>query len=225
MMHQTTVEAEQERGREIAREYASRGYRVILEPTGEQLPDFLAFHRPALVAYGRDEAVIVEVKSRRSLGHSSDLKRIAETVETQPGWRFELVVVNRNDEAALDVAVSTLDRQEILSRLEEVNALLHASHTDAALLLAWSFAEATLRLLARSEELEIRRPEPTYLLKQLATHAAISQSDYQLLMAALQQRNSVAHGFRTEATTAELVHNLAETVGHLLEMVPDPAPA
>jgi REase_AHJR-like len=47
------------------------------------------------------EAVVVSVQSRSSLNSSSTqhLRNLAQAIEKQPGWRFELVMANSEDAA------------------------------------------------------------------------------------------------------------------------------
>lgn len=47
---------------EVANQYRSQGYQVFVEPRVEGLPDFLREFRPDLVARGKKENVVVEVK-------------------------------------------------------------------------------------------------------------------------------------------------------------------
>src|SRR5689334_13639593 len=87
-------EREIRRLREIAREYESRGYRVVVEPGEPDLPNWLQTLRPDLLAQGNGENVIVEVRSSASIRGSQDVSEIAEMIDEHPEWRFELVVSN-----------------------------------------------------------------------------------------------------------------------------------
>ena len=55
-------EAYRQQLQEIAAEYESRGYDVLVEPSPEELPEFLTGFHPDLVARGPNESVVVEVK-------------------------------------------------------------------------------------------------------------------------------------------------------------------
>ncbi|MBD0346948.1 MAG: DUF86 domain-containing protein [Coleofasciculus sp. Co-bin14] len=93
---------------------------------------------------------------------------------------------------------------------------LTVHHPESAILYAWSLAEATLRLLANKEGLNLQRPEPLRLLKQLVTEGVISQAEYQSLMNAFGLRNAIAHGFKTTYLTPNVVLNLIEVTEQLL---------
>lgn len=210
---------EQQRIQDIAREYEARGYTVIVQPAREQLPDFLADYQIDLLAKGKDETVVVEVKSRASAMNSPYLRSLAEIIQQNPGWRFELILVNaREDGFEMDEAQS-LDEASIVSNLTEARELLKLNHQDAALVIACSAAEATLRLLAEKESIHLKRFETLYLLKQLATYAVISRDEYDLLTQALKLRNALVHGFRPDDITSAAVEKTLETVSHLLESV------
>ena len=205
---------------EVAETYRSRGYEVVIEPRGEQLPDFLLRYRPDLLARKDGEAVVVEVKSRTSLARANDLRELALAVQSHPGWKLDLVVTNPQGFAAEDVADS-LSEQDVRRITVEAAELLQENRTEAALLLAWSAAEAALRRVAFSEGLQLEQKGPLYLLTQLATNALISRDDYRLLIDAHESRNRVAHGFDlpdrgryVEATRQllELTERLPETV-------------
>ena len=67
---------------------------ILIHPNPEDLPDFLRNYRPDMIARRKDEAVVIEVKSRSSLNSSSTqyLPNLAQVIEQHPGWRFELVI-------------------------------------------------------------------------------------------------------------------------------------
>jgi uncharacterized protein YutE (UPF0331/DUF86 family) len=222
-MEISMLELERQRVQEVAQEYRARGYEVIIEPQPDQLPDFLQQYCPDILARGQNETVIIEVKSRMSLAKSLYLRQLAETIQQHPNWRFELVVTNPPDETPLTDEVWTLSKQDISNRLNKTDELLKANFEEAALLFAWSITEATLRLLADKEEIPLRRHDPLYLLKQLATYAVISREEYNFLLQVLKIRNAVAHGFKTDELAPELVQKLVETTRYLLEIIPDPS--
>ena len=86
---------------QIADEDRSRGYKVVIEPTGATLPQFLADFHPDIIAYGPQDSVVVEVKVGTETAVSERYRELAERIRQQPGWRFSLVVVDsRSDEMA-----------------------------------------------------------------------------------------------------------------------------
>lgn len=213
-----TANIERDRLLQLAEEYRNKGYDISFHPNPEDLPDFLKNYRPDMIVRRENEAVIIEVKSRRSLNSSSKqyLQNLAQSVEQHPGWRFELVMTNPEDAAYSPKAESSLQQSEIETRLQ-VARQLAAQHPESAILYSWSLVEATLRLVAEHEELSLQRLDSLYLVKQLVTEGVISRPEYQLLMDALSSRNAIAHGFKATQITQGSVNELIDVAEQLLK--------
>jgi hypothetical protein len=205
--------AEARQVHEVAREYRSRGYDVVVEPEPGQLPEALARFRPDFLARKADEVIVVEVKSRGSLT-DPELQELAKAVRAQPGWRFELVVLKPE---LGPPGTKSWNAEDVANSLRQVEAILASGHREAALLLAWSAAEATLRLVADKEELLLERDDALYLLKLLATRAVITREQHDLLWEVLQLRNAVAHGLKPPALNPTMIQDLCIVVSALLE--------
>ncbi|MBW4693845.1 MAG: hypothetical protein KME27_19045 [Lyngbya sp. HA4199-MV5] len=218
MMATPTANLERERLLQLAEEYRDKGYEISFHPNPEDLPDFLRNYRPDMIVRREDEAVIIEVKSRRSLNSSSRqyLQNLAQSVEQHPGWRFELVMTNPEDAVYSPKAESSLQQPEIETRLQ-VARQLATQHPESAILYSWSLVEATLRLVAEHEGMSLQRLDPLYLVKQLVTEGVISRPEYQLLMDALSLRNAIAHGFKATQITQESVYQLIDVAEQLLK--------
>jgi uncharacterized protein YutE (UPF0331/DUF86 family) len=213
-----TANLERERLLQLAEEYRDKGYEISFHPNPEDLPDFLRNYRPDMIVRRGDEAVIIEVKSRRSLNSSSRqyLQNLAQSVEQHPGWRFELVMTNPEDVVYSSRAASSLQQSEIETRLQ-VARQLATQHPESAILYSWSLVEATLRLVAEHEGMSLQRLDSLYLVKQLVTEGVISRPEYQLLMDALSLRNAIAHGFKATQITQESVYQLIDVAEQLLK--------
>lgn len=211
-MQTSTRTVAAQRVEELAREYREKGYQVTVWPEPEQLPEPLARFRPDLLARKADELYVVEVKPRESLP-DPELQRLANTVREQPGWHFELVLLKPESEFP---GARPWTAEEIEDRLLEVEAMLSAGHVQAALLLAWSAAEATLRLLAAKERLALERQDAPYILRLLVTRAVITREEHRRLWDLLQVRNAVAHGLKPPKLDAGDVAALCELVRDLL---------
>ncbi|MCH8291891.1 hypothetical protein IH992_12420 [Candidatus Poribacteria bacterium] len=220
-MEITTADLEKKRIQEIAQEYQAKDYDVTVCPKQSQLPDFLADYHPHILARRDDETVVIEVKLGTSLTESQYLPELAQAIQEHSGWRLELVVINLKEDIAPIENANSLDAQDIAHAIRETKELLESHHLEAALLLAWSTAEATLRLLASKEEIPLRRYDALYLLKQLATYAAISREEYNSLMNTMRLRNAIAHGFKSEKFNVALVKELMETTNQLLQSISD----
>ena len=93
-MDQLTKDLMRRRLLEVKREYEEQGYKVLLEPRGAELPEFLSQFSPDLIAYSDTENVVVAVKSRSTLVGSSDFLALTDVVNARPGWRLDLDVTN-----------------------------------------------------------------------------------------------------------------------------------
>lgn len=211
-MQTSTRTVAAQRVEELAREFKERGYQVTVWPEPDQLPEPLARFRPDLLARKADELYVVEVKSRESLP-DPELQRLANTVREHPGWRFELVLLKPESEFP---GARPWNAEEIENRLREVEATLSAGHVQAALLLAWSAAEATLRLLAAKERLRLERQDAPFILRVLVTSGVITREEHQRLWGVLQARNAVAHGLKPPELEVADVASLSELVRDLL---------
>jgi uncharacterized protein YutE (UPF0331/DUF86 family) len=213
-----TVNLEREKVLQLAAEYRKEGYEVFFHPSSDDLPDFLKGYRPDLVLKRGNESVIVEVRSRFSLNSPSTqyLRYLAQVVEEHSDWRFELVMTNSEDIIDSPNIEGSLQQSEIETRLQAARQLV-SQYPESAILYSWSLVEATLRLVADHEGLNLQRFEPLYLMKQLVTEGLISRSQYQLLKNAYSLRSNIAHGFKITQLSQESVYELIDITEHLLE--------
>ena len=211
---------ERQRTRAIAGEYRSKGYEVIEEPTQEQLPDFLSGYHPDLLVRKGDEARVVAIKSRASLAQEPQIRDLARLLQTKPNWNFELVLLGEKEQMSLPEGAYAFDREDILSGMQASERLLELGFSEAALLLAWSSLEATMRLLAVAEDIVLDRLNPVYILNQAVMHGVISRDEYNFLTKAMQYRNALVHGFKTVDFDLALVKELISTTQRLLQQAP-----
>jgi hypothetical protein len=211
-MQTSTLAAAVRRVQELAQEYQDKGYQVTVGPEPGQLPEPLSRFRPDLVARKSDDAVVVEVKPRGSLS-DPELQELAKTVREQPGWRFDLVLLK--PEPGLPGA-RAWNAEDVADSLGQIGAILTAGYPEAALLLAWSAAEATLRLLAEKEHLDLEREDAVYLLRLLVTRAVITREQYERLWEALELRNAVAHGLKPPHLDTTKIAALCKLIAELL---------
>ena len=212
-----TLTTERQRARALAEEYRRKGYEVIEEPAPEQLPDFLAGYHPALLIRKGDEAGVVEVKSRVSLAKEPHVRELAQLLRTKPNWNFELVIVGEEEPLRTPEGACPFDREDIFQGLEASERLLVLGFAEAALLLAWSSAEAMVRLLTLEEGYVLDRHTPLYVLKQAVVQGVISREAYAFLTKAMQYRNAFAHGLKTVDFAPALVTELISTTQRLLQ--------
>ena len=208
---------ERQRVRAIAEEYRSRGYEVIEEPSPAQLPDFLSGYRPDLLVRKGDEAIVVEVKSRSSLAKDAQIRNLAQLLQTTPHWNFELVVVGEGERISAPEGARPFERDDILRGIEAAERLLESGFSEAALLLAWSTSEATVRLLIEEEGIVLDHLNPPYILKQAVMNGVIARDDYNFLTNIIKYRNALVHGFKTIDFDPALVSELISRTKRLLQ--------
>jgi uncharacterized protein YutE (UPF0331/DUF86 family) len=208
---------ERQRARALAEEYRSRGYEVIEEPSPAQLPDFLSGYRPDLLVRKGDEAIVVEVKSRSSLAKDAQIRDLAQLLQTKPHWNFELVVLGEGERISTPEGARPFERDDILRRLEAAEKLLESGFSEAALLLAWSTLEATVRLLIEKEGIVLDQLTPPSILKQAVMNGVIARDVYNFLTNVRKYRNALVHGFKTIDFDPALVSELISRTKRLLQ--------
>src|SRR5918999_1710393 len=92
MMAGQSARSERDALERLAAEYARDGYEVIVEPTREQLPDFLKGFRPDVIVQGQGETIVIEAKRPSIVAPTGQLKALAEEISKHPGWRLQVVI-------------------------------------------------------------------------------------------------------------------------------------
>lgn len=192
--------------RRVAQEYEAEGYRVILHPGPDSLPDFLGGLRPDLLARRNEQNVVVEIAVGPPDAEAAEVSEVARRVEGRSDWRFDLVRVPPAADTAF-VSPDSLNYDEILVHLQTARALTEQGHTTAALLIAWSATEAALRLLAQDQAVRVDPAAPRELLRRLATAGVLEQESYAALVRGFDLRSKAAHGFRA-GDAADFVSSL-----------------
>lgn len=95
-------ESERQRVQKVGQVYRDKGYDVLIEPQGNQLPDFLQTFRPDLIAHKGDEHIVVEVRTRGQVSDFPQVNELAKLVRNEADWRFQLVLLG--PENSLSVA-------------------------------------------------------------------------------------------------------------------------
>lgn len=208
----TQTELENSKLEQIASEYRRKGYDVAVRPVEHHIPAFLQPFQPDLVATSDADNVVVEIKSSSELASESIVK-LAEAVEAQSGWRFELVVTNPPvaHEVPPDGALAADDRVE--SILREAQTLYRERRYEAAAMMAWSAAEAIFRRVAQANGIAAERKSSGSVLKQLYASGLIDADQYDVFSRTMEFRNAFAHGFTASVapeTIDRLMHDVEE---------------
>jgi uncharacterized protein YutE (UPF0331/DUF86 family) len=179
---------------QVASEFRGKGYDVSIRPSPDATPPFLLAFQPDLVATSPADNVVVEFKSSADLT-SDSLMKLAEAVQSQPGWRLELVVVNPPAAHEVPARGELASDEQVSAMLREAETFVRENRYEAAALMAWAAAEATLRRLAHTSGLDSERKSSGALLKQLYALGLIDPDQYDAFARTLEFRNAFAHGF------------------------------
>ena len=196
-----------------AEEYRGRGYEVLLQAPLDFMPGFTA---DLLVRKG-DEVKVIEVKSRPSLAADPKISELARSIESKPGWTFELLLVSEPEKLDSPEGACSFASENIVQRFEEAEKALQAGLPEAAFLLAWSAHEAAIReVIAEQGVADSRITGPGYVLDQAVFHGVISRDEYKTLKEMLKYRNAIVHGFSLSDFRAELVVELIRTARRII---------
>lgn len=189
----------------VAEQYRAKGYEVIAEPNGRDLPAFLEGFRPDLIARRPGESVVVEVQVGTERSVLDRYQHLAEVIRSEPGWRFDLVVTRPGDGEAPAVGATLPTVNELRERLKEGSELQKAGSVRAAFVVLWAVVEGAMRLAAHRAALPLERVIPTSaLIRELYSAGEIAPEDYEAFLRLTQIRNGVVHGFSTPVSAEEL---------------------
>jgi uncharacterized protein YutE (UPF0331/DUF86 family) len=202
----------------VAEQYRTNGYTIITSPDDDAIPSFLKGFQPDILAYKDNDNVVVEVKPRRTLATDHQLAYLTSLVNSQPGWRLDLVVINTGD--ATDATMNDYidrDLDAIASLVIQAKALKDLKQIEAAYMLMWAATEATLRHTAAWHNVELERiPQPQRMIRALFSNGIISRSQYDALMEAMRSRNALVHGFTVSGSLQQSIDFLIPTVEEML---------
>lgn len=224
-MRSDTTKWEEEKIRELVREYSAKGYRVVLQPGTSKLPKFMKSfnYLPDLIVYGKNEKLVIEVRSSSTISDAERFSHIADSIRNQKGWDFVLVMTNPKAKSTVEPSGTIPGYQYALQQLAEAEQVLSAGagggFRNAALLVAWAGLEAAIRYtLSRQYERDKPVSLPT-LVRDAGMYGVISRRDSEFIEGSMKVRNSIAHGYQGVAISKGHIRRIVE-VGRkvLLEM-------
>ena len=98
----TVIRTPQEVLTQVLQDYESKGYRVLLQPRGANLPNFLRAFRPDAIVSRGNENIVVEVSAAPGTATSESLMALSEELARHPGWKLEVIWAGTSP--GLDVA-------------------------------------------------------------------------------------------------------------------------
>lgn len=190
--------SEDKKIKQVAEDYIKNGYKVIIEPFGTDIPIFIRNYRPDLIATNDKEKVIIEIKSRSDFKDIEQLRDIADIINKQDEWRFELIVINSKE---VDLSESNslninLNIREVENGINDVKKLFDLGLYSAAFVLSWANLESIARHLLLEDRKDMTNKITLVLIKTLFSFGYLNRSDYESLGRLFIVRNQLIHGFR-----------------------------
>ena len=186
---------QREKVEKVARRYRREGYEVDVDAAHDDILSLLGNYQPDLVAKREGEVVIVEVKSAKEFGRSAGIGRISNLVQSIPGWRFDLVIPEREHADPTLEGSNTMTRKDMARLVNEFENLLRDDHIEAATLIGWSVLEGLLRLRLVNQDIEDDHLYVSMgLLNRCLAEGVVTQREYDQLSKFLDIRNRIAHG-------------------------------
>lgn len=204
-------EQELKKVNELAREYDKKGVRVVTEPNRENLPSFMKNidYKPDLIVYGKDQNTVIEVSSSSSNVDMHNFTNVADIVNKQENWTFELVMTNPKITKATYEYVGPEKPKNILDKLTEAKELFESGkYNHAAFLSTWISLESALRYTLANIYKKKNINSLTTLFRESVTFGVISRKDGELLRTLMEIRNSVIHGSSNEKIPNKKISHL-----------------
>jgi hypothetical protein len=203
---------------QIAKQYRDEGFAVVIRPNADQLPAFADGFGVDLLAIRGPEKVLVQVKKNRAeLEEDPDLPRQAEVVNSQPGWRYDLVLLEPDnpDRRVLRGAAEPTDEQlhRMLERAEESRKV---GVREAAILLLWGPLEAAMRRHTGRDGGGRPEIQPRALLNQLYSSGKLTREEFDRLGLAWKIRTEIIHGYVAPPVDEAVIETMIDVTKRLL---------
>jgi hypothetical protein len=209
----TTSQMAQEKIESLAAEYRAKRYEVRVRPSVDDLPSFLKEFRPDIIATSPEGNVVIEVKPYPQFD-AEEARELAEVVERNPGWRFDVMLLNPPVAPDIPAQEHLADDEQVTRMLNNAETLSKEGHVEAAGLMAYSALETILRRLAQSEAPQIERQASSRVLKELYSLGKIHPDAFEKLLPLMEFRNAVAHGFQPR-NAAPSIPEMIDEIRHL----------
>ncbi|MEA2630548.1 MAG: hypothetical protein QOE66_767, partial [Chloroflexota bacterium] len=112
----------------VADRYRAQGYKVVVRPGPDDLPEFAKDFKVEIIARRDDGGVLASVKKSQSdLEADREVPRYAEVTGKQPGWRFDVFVLGSESQPMPDKREAKEPSEEDIRRaLGDVERMLQA---------------------------------------------------------------------------------------------------
>lgn len=192
---------------QVAKQYRDEGYSVVPRPTPEQLPPFARTFGVELLATRSDANVLVRVKlDRADLAAEPGISEQAELTNAQPGWQFDVVIVNRTDPVQHELRnAKEPSREQLEQMLAEAQDATRQGAVLAGFLLAWAGLEAAMRRVARQGGVGGAIGTPASLLvREVYSSGYLPLEDFPRVDQARWRSTELGHGLASTMDAAEV---------------------
>jgi len=204
----------------VADRYRAQGYKVVVRPGPDDLPNFAKDFKVEFIAKRDDGCVLVSAKKSLSdLEADRELPRYAESTEKELGWRFDLMVLGSEIQPMPEKRAAKEPSEEDIRRaLGDVQRMLQAGFVQQALIAAWAVLETAMRrrLQANGEDAGWGS-SPQTMLNELYSGGVLQSSVFRELEGLFQARSAIVHGFTTPVIESSAVQFLVEIARMLLD--------
>jgi hypothetical protein len=202
---------------QIAKEYERKGYKVIKEPRGSDKPEFLTDYQPDLIASNDIENVIVEVTQRSNKSSISRLRNLADVVNQQEKWRFELIMISDEESIFPKSTAQNYSYEEIEKHLRNIRSWLRSDLVIPTFISCWAVFESLSRQLLLEQKKSMQNKASLTLIKTLFSFGYLGKRDYDTLEKLYLIRNNVVHGYKDKGLDKKTVTKLLEITLKLLK--------
>lgn len=202
----------------VGQQYRDEGYVVVTHPDAEHLPAFAAdLETEILAARGNEKALVQIKKTRADVEADPTIPHKAEVIGKQPGWRYDLIVLNEGDTfRRITRGAREPSEQEIDQAIAEVETLIQINQIRAALVIAWAALEAAMRRVCSKGELYMPKTTPSELLRTLYGNGVLSRKEFELLRETYRFRTEVVHGLVSPPFDSADIKGIIVTIRRLL---------
>jgi uncharacterized protein YutE (UPF0331/DUF86 family) len=211
-------QAEHNKIRQIAKNYQENGYKVIIEPRGFDIPEFIENYQPDIIASNEKETVVIEIKMRSDFSTIDRLRDVADAINKKENWRFELIVTGIKQENKTDNDKSNidLDISEIEKSIKEVKIIVKQGLYSAAFILCWANLESLSRQLLLDDKKNLKNKTPLVLIKTLFAFGYLNRTEYESLKKLFMLRNQIVHGYKAINLDLKSVERLIKITESLI---------
>lgn len=193
--------------------WAARGYHVIVNPRGSDLPEFLKSYQPDAILVGREPKVIVEVVMKGHPNADRKVRNLEALLSGHSDWRLEVLYGGSGESPLPQTSPGTI--RKTISGAEEIASI----EPRGAFLLLWAALEALVR---RLDPHRSSRPQtPGRIVETLAYEGLIEPSEASWLREMSRVRNRIVHGELDVAPRTMDLDRMMQLSRMLLSQIPN----